>query len=197
MILNYDQNMCCTALCITDFNRGIARKEYYGELFPEIPLDMVWDQPSYYPWIPKRNKYEKHDGLVLPGYEAFELALAILCVHFKDYVCENGFENEWGEFEEDDTIHPRFWWGIWDVSDLSTVFGFTSTEDNSEMIHKYMEKFGFHGREIGDSEKYPGSVVTLWSMPARDFAMKCKEVYEDARKKYGRECGEGVGSQAA
>lgn len=168
MILNYDQNMCCTALCITGFNNGIDRKKYYGELFPEIPLDMVWESPSYYPWNPKRNKYEKHDGLVLPGYGAFELALAILCVHFKDY-----------------------------VSDLSTVFGFTSTEDNSGMIHKYMKKFGFHGRKIGDSEKYPGSVVTLWSMPARHFAMKCKEVYEDARKKYGRECGEGVGSQAA
>jgi len=178
--------------------------EYYKELFPNIPDKEVYNGAynASYPWSVSQGRFFRATPQWEPTYESFALALSILCVRFQDYVLENGFENDWGEFEEHDPgSEPRFWWGPWDVGNLSTVFGFTSTEDNPKNIHEYMKRFGFHGQKIGDSEKYRGSVVTLWSMPARKFAEKCKEIYDDARERYGErgdgKGSEGVGSQAA
>ena len=202
MILNYDQNMCCTALCLSEFN-SMVDKSYYDTL-PGLPIDMVFTHGSgsYYIYDPSERSFVGTD-FIPSSYEQFSLALALLCVNFYSY-CEGYCHQPYlddddcygnDEWEEDlDAIKfgdPRFWWGVWEPGDLSTVFGFTSTGDNPDCVGEYLSRFGFKGQEISSSEKYPDSVVTLWAMPAKEFAEKSREIYDEAKKRYGKPIPEG------
>lgn len=172
MELNYDQNSCCTAVCLTNFQSVLSESElrYKRVLGVDPTVHMMY-------------------GYRETTYHLFSVALGVLCLDFKgrqkeiikgqsELVAELGYRAGFR--------YPRCQWGDeYEVKDLSTVFGFTAVGESGgqEQIEEWLAEFGFTGSPQRSSKKYRGdSLVTLWSMGAEEFAKKCEEIIKDERK---------------
>lgn len=177
MRLNQDQNMCCTALCLTSLNRPVDvsyRKGSVGETKFEIPPECLWGD-----WV---LDYDAgYDDIGLDTEKSFHEALALLRHNFVEYSKELRGQPAGS--------YPHNFWGPSPVDDMSTVFCFTGTgpaSDHQELVEEYLESFGFTGSEERSSKKYKGeSLVRLWSISAEDFCEKCDEVMKRIEEKYG------------
>lgn len=176
MILNQDQNRCCTALCLTELNSPVDvsyRKGSIGLTKFEIPHEDLWGR-----WIYDGDDY---DDVGSGTEESFHEALALLRHNFVEYS-----NKLWSPGSEQ---YPRNFWGASPVDNMSTVFCFTGTgpsSDGQERVEKYLKSFGFTGSKKRSSKKYKGeSLVRLWSISAEDFCEKSDEVMKRIEEKYG------------
>lgn len=177
MKLNQDQNMCCTALCLTDLNSPVDvsyRKGSIGSTKFVIPHECLWGRWVY-------DDDSGYDGYGDDTEESFHEALALLRHNFMEYS-----NKLWAPGS---VSYPRNFWGSSPVDNMSTVFCFTGpgpSSDQQENVEEYLESFGFTGSEQRSSKKYKGeSLVRLWSISAEDFCKKCDEVMKRIEEKYG------------
>lgn len=162
MRLDYDQNQCCTAIVLHQFYHEASIDAY----------DRVLEGLG--------KKEDRWQGYNNKTYEKFCLALAVLEEDFVSHI--QRLPTTLRRAADRDTAFRNLW-GQYEVSQLSLIFCMTSTgEASSEQDEEeeYLREFGFIPTQPFSSKKYRGeSIVTMWSMPAEEFSIKCKDYLKD------------------